>query len=221
MSEQPPAQAAELWPADVCAAERGVPVEEWRWAVLAGREPLPVVDDGPVRLWDSHAVRTWRHHGQVREGEWLAPRCAAHHGVTVQEWRKLVRNGEAPAPRRKVGRYQVWDMQEVQQLRLEPELEQPIDLSRRSTPASDVPVTRPPRPVRPREGPDPNRPWDTADCADYLGIAPRAWRAMVRAGQTPPATGIEGVRKPTWSPQDVMSMDLDSSTESEETTERS
>lgn len=196
---------AELWAADLCAIYRGVTEEEWDRHVFAGREPLPFVNDGVVRLWDAHTVRTWRHHGLVHEGEWLAPRCAAHHGVTLDEWRRLVQQGRAPSPKRKAGSHWVWDVRKVQQpLKPKPE---PSQQSLKRNPEPSQRPARQPRPVRPYRGPDPKRPWTAADCAAYLGIPPRLWRAMVRNGDAPPPSGVEGVKTPVWAPDDVMKLD--------------
>lgn len=290
-----------LWSAEQCATHRGVSVNDWERQVFAGQEPLPVVNDGGVRLWDSRIVRTWRLHGELGEDEWFAQRCAAHHGITRAHWQQLVREGRAPAPKRRIGTHNVWDAREARApLRRKPRrppLPEPaagewtaatcatfLDMPEKRWNRA-VAENRAPKPIRVDEGgrelwlanvvrtlklplgrrqgewiaqeaaeharlapatwsayvtagtaPQPRRSvdgsrlwdadevrafadaraakrvkttpkrpdaWTAKECADHLGISPRAWRAAVRAGRAPQPSGYEGGRTRLWTPDEV------------------
>lgn len=45
--------------------------------------------------------------------EWTVDRCAECWGVAASTWRGYVARGQAPAPKRRVGRTPVWDAAEV------------------------------------------------------------------------------------------------------------
>lgn len=157
----PASSSHPLWTADQCAHQRGIAIHEWNNAVYAGREPLPAVDEGGVRLWDSLVVRTWRHHGLLDEGEWYAQQCAHHHGIPRNMWLAAVREGRAPQPVRHVQNRPVW-----------------------SADAAKLPL-RPHAPRQRHPSAAPDELWYAKQCADHVGLTRDAFLLAVDSGLYP------------------------------------
>lgn len=120
--------------------------------------------------------------GQVRAwkrpDEWYASEAAHHHGLTAAEWTARVRHGEAPPAAREIGARRVWKQKAVREAQLQPS-------------------------TRVTQDPEASG-WTGKECADYLGIQPRAWRAAVRAGDAPQPSGYAKDRTRVWDPTAVM-----------------
>lgn len=186
----PPTRLLLDWTEQQCASFRGVTSRQWLSDVANGLEPPPTTDhttlidpveEGRIRLWNAAEVRAWK-----RPDEWFSADCGAHHGITASSWMGAVQRGSAPQPNRQVGRRYVWKIADVQAatLVIRPMPERRKN-SRGSLPDSDAAS------------------WTADQCANWLGISPRAWRAAVQSGDAPPPFGHVKSRTPVWDPQSV------------------